>query len=208
QPRSLDEKGMEEMRKRQDAVTVVAGSAKPYVSEVKYDVTSFNKLRGELLKRAITEGVIEKGFVDSKKNIVSPQYQMINLAGWAGLPAKHAYYFVVLPGDEGAKEGKHSSVTFKKPDLQYKRAGYWSITIYDEQGWVVTDPFNMNSSKAKPNPDGTITLNFNGGPDAINNIKVPKNWNALFRCYLPSSVETIVEYRKDFVKNHKVLEVK
>ncbi|MCY1247249.1 hypothetical protein D9M72_605640 [compost metagenome] len=66
----------------------------------------------------------------------------------------------------------------------------------------------MNSSKAKPNPDGTITLNFNGGPDAINNIKVPKNWNALFRCYLPSSVEGIVEYRKDFVKKHKVLEVK
>ena len=207
-PRSYDEKGMEEMRKRQDAVTVEAGSTNPYVSEVKYDVASFNQLRGELIKRAITEGVIEEGFVDDIKNIKSPQYQLINTAGWAGLPAKHAYYFVVLPGVEGAKNGEHSTVTFQKPDLQYDRAAYWSITIYDEQGWVVTDPFNTNSTKAIPNEDGSITLNFNGGDDAINNIKVPKNWNALFRCYLPSSVPAIVEYRKDFVQNHKVLTVK
>ncbi|WP_435135842.1 DUF1214 domain-containing protein [Formosa sp. A9] len=207
-PRTYDEKGMEDMRKRQDAVVVEAGSANPYTSEVKYDVTSFNTLRGELLKRAITEGVIEEGFIDDIKNIKTPQYQMINTAGWAGLPAKHAYYFVVLPGDEGAKNGEHSSVTFNKPDLQYDRAAYWSITIYNEQGWVVTNPFNTNSTKAKPNADGSITLNFNGGDDAINNIKVPKNWNALFRCYLPSSVPSIVEYRKDFVKNHKVLTVK
>lgn len=125
-----------------------------------------------------------------------------------GLPAKHAYYFVVVPGDEGAKNAEHSSVTFKKPDLQYGRAGYWSITIYDEQGWVVTDPFNTNSAKAKPNPDGTITLNFNGSDSDINNIKVPKNWNALFRCYLPTSVPSMIAYKEDFVKNHKVLKVK
>ncbi|AWW32216.1 lytic murein transglycosylase [Echinicola strongylocentroti] len=206
-PRTYDEKGMEEMRKRQDAVTVEAGSANPYGSEVKYDVTSFNKLRGDLIKRAITEGVIEEGFIDDIDDIKTPQYQMINTAGWAGLPAKHAYYFVVLPGDEGAKNGEHSSVTFEEPDLQYDRSAYWSITIYDEQGWVVTNPFNTNSTKAVPNEDGSITLNFNGGEDAINNIKVPKNWNALFRCYLPSSVPSIVEYRKDFVKNHKVLTV-
>ncbi|GGF39843.1 DUF1254 domain-containing protein [Echinicola rosea] len=207
-PRTYDEKGMEEMRKRQDAVTVEAGSANPYGSEVKYDVESFNKLRGELIKRAITEGVIEEGFIDDIDDIKTPQYQMINTAGWAGLPAKHAYYFVVLPGDEGAKNGEHSSVTFEKPDLQYDRSAYWSITIYNEQGWVVTNPFNTNSTKAVPNEDGTITLNFNGGEDAINNIKVPKNWNALFRCYLPASVPSIIEYRKDFVKNHKVLTVK
>ncbi|KAB1068806.1 hypothetical protein F6U93_05540 [Tamlana haliotis] len=59
------------------------------------------------------------------------------------------------------------------------------MSIYNEAGWVVTNPFNMNSAKAKPNADGSITLNFNGGDDAINNITVPKNWNALFRCYLP-----------------------
>lgn len=207
QPRSYDEKGMEEMRQRQDAVTVKAGSAKPYVSEVKYDVDSFNKLRGELITRAVTEGVIEEGFIDDIEDIKTPQYQMINLAGWAGLPAKHAYYFVVLPGDEGAKKGEPSSVTFMPPNLRYEDSGYWSITIYDEKGWVVTEPFNTNSNKAEKNADGSITLNFNGAEGVKNNIQVKENWNALFRCYLPVSVEEMVEYRKHFTSQNKVLAV-
>jgi len=203
QPRSDDEKGMQEMRRRQDSVVVQAGSAKPYVSPVKYDIASFNKLRGDLIRRAVTEGVIEQGFVDNIKDIKTPQYQMINLAGWGGLPAKHAFYFVVLPGDDAARNGAPSSVTFRRPDLQYDRAGYWSLTIYDEKGWVVTDPFHINSRTAKPNADGTITLNFNS-PGKINNINVPKNWNSLFRAYLPRSVDSIVKYRNDFLANHKV----
>ncbi|MGB2335878.1 MAG: DUF1254 domain-containing protein [Alcanivorax sp.] len=207
QPRSYDEKGMAEMRQRQDAVTVKAGSAKPYVSEVKYDVDSFNKLRGELITRAVTEGVIEEGFIDDIKDIKTPQYQMINLAGWAGLPAKHAYYFVVLPGDEGAKKGEPSSVTFMPPNLRYEDSGYWSITIYDEKGWVVTEPFNTNSNKAEKNADGSVTLNFNGAEGVKNNIQVKENWNALFRCYLPVSVEEMVEYRKHFTTQNKVLAV-
>lgn len=33
------------------------------------------------------------------------------LAGWAVLPARHAFYFVLLPGDEGAAVGETASVT-------------------------------------------------------------------------------------------------
>ena len=208
QPRTYDEKGMVEVRKRQDAVAVSAGSSKPYVSDTKYDVNSFNKLRSELITRAVTEGVINEGFVDNIKDAKTPQYQMINLAGWGGLPAKHAFYYVVLPSDEAAKNGEHSSVTFSAPDLQYNNAGYWSITMYDKDGWVKTNPFNMSSLKVKPNEDGTITLNFNGSPSDINNIRVTENWNALFRCYLPVSVENILAYKENFVKNNKVLSVK
>jgi hypothetical protein len=205
QPRSRDEAGMSEMRQRQDAVTVTAGSAEPYASEVKYDVASFNALRDDLIKRAPTEGIIEQGFIDDIDDIVTPQYQLINIAGWAGLPAKHAFYFVVLPGDEGAKQGKPASVAFEPPDLRYDDAGYWSLTVYDEQGWAAGEPFVINSRTAKPNSDGTITINFNGGADAVNNVAAPANWNALFRAYLPVSVDEIVKYRDDFVQNHKVL---
>ncbi|MGH8347412.1 MAG: DUF1254 domain-containing protein, partial [Pseudomonas sp.] len=74
QPRSEDDKGMAEMHMRQDSVLVKAGSAKPYVSKVKYDIASFNALRGDLIHRAVTEGVIEQGFIDNIKDIKPPQY--------------------------------------------------------------------------------------------------------------------------------------
>lgn len=204
QPRDRTSVGMDEMRQRQDAVTVTAGSDAPYEPDVPYDLASFNILRNDLIRRAPTEAVIEEGFVDDIDDVSEPQYQLTNLAGWGGLPARHAFYFVVLPGDEGAAGGEPASVTFEPPNLRYDDAGYWSLTFYNADGWVETDPFVVNSGTATANEDGTVAITVNGGPHAINNIEAPENWNALFRNYLPVSVDEIVSFRDDFNENHKV----
>jgi hypothetical protein len=147
QRRTPDEAGLKELNARQDAVVIDVGSNKPYVSEVVYDPESFNALRGHILTTGISKAVIHLGFVEDLEDIVFPHYQMVNLGGWAGLPARHAFYFVVTPGDEAAKRGECSSTTFVPPKLQYERNGYWSLTTYSELGWVVTDVFNTNSKK-------------------------------------------------------------
>ena len=69
QPPSYDEKGMDMMRQRQDMVVTKAGSNKPYVSETKYDVNSFNTLRTELIGRAVAEGKPYLGFITDKKTL-------------------------------------------------------------------------------------------------------------------------------------------
>jgi hypothetical protein len=207
QRRSADEAGLQELHRRQDAVVIESGSLEPYASEVKYDPETFNTLRRHLLTTGIQIAVIHEGFVDNLYDIEFPHYQMVNLGGWAGLPAKHAFYFVVTPGDDGARSGQCSSTTFFPPDLQYERNGYWSLTLYDEQGWVVTDKFNTNSGKATPNEDGSYTLHFNCGDDAINNLEVAENWNGLFRNYLPRDVESILGFKEEFLANNPVLPV-
>jgi hypothetical protein len=200
QRRSMDEKGLKELNARQDSVVIKQGSSKPYVSEVKYDPDTFNTLRKHLIgPYGIKTAIIDQGFVENIEDIVFPHYQMVNIGGWAGLPAKHAFYFVVVPGDEKARNGESSSMTFNPPPLQYEKNGFWSLTIYDEQGWVVTDKFNMNSMKAKPNKDGSFTIHLNT-PGAINNIEVKENWNALFRCYLPKSVDEVLDFKASVIK--------
>lgn len=199
QRRSMDENGLKEMNERQDMVIIKAGASKPYVSEVKYDPESFNKLRNHMLIEAIEKTIIHKGFIDDLNDIVFPHYQMTNLAGWAGLPAKHAFYFVVLPGDEAAKMGQPSSMTFQSPPVQYDKNGYWSLTAYNEPGWVVTENFYTNTQLAQPNPDGSFTIHFNT-PGAVNNIDVVENWNALFRCYLPNSVDEVLAFQAEVEK--------
>lgn len=205
QPRDRAEAGMDEMRQRQNAVTVSAGSDAPYEPDVQYDLASFNTLRNDLIRRAPMEVVIEEGFVDDIDDISKPQFQLTNLAGWGGLPAQHAFYFVVLPGDEGAAGGETASVTFEPPQLRYDDAGYWSLTFYNADGWVETAPFVVNSRTATTNDDGTVTITVNGGPDAINKVEAPENWNALFRNYLPVSVDEIVKFRDEFNEDHQVL---
>jgi hypothetical protein len=131
---------------------------------------------------------------------------MVNLAGWGGLPVRHAHYIPITSGDERVLAGEPSSVTFTPPELRYDDGGYWSMTVYSEDGWVATDRFNTNSHQATPNADGTYTLTFNpDDPDASNPLDVAENWNGLFRCYLPESPEGILEFDRDFVGNHPIL---
>ena len=206
QPPSYDDDGMAVMRNRQDSVVVEAGSQDPYVSGVKYDVDSFNELRFDLIRRAVEEvAQPHLGFIERLEDINTPQYQMVNLAGWGGLPVRHAHYIPIEVKDERALAGEPSSMTFRPPELRYDDGGYWSITIYSQDGWVVTDRFNTNSHRATPNADGTYTLTFNGDESAANPLDVPENWNGLFRCYLPTSVEGILAFANDLVTNHPIL---
>ena len=208
QPRSDDDEGRAELNMRQDAVVIEVDSKEPYVSEVIYDPDSFNKLRFSVLNDAVLgKGRAELGFIEELSDVAFPHYQIASIGGWAGLPSRHAYYTLVSPGDEAAKRGECASTTFNPPDLQNDRSGYWSLTVYDEQGWVVTDVFYTNTQKATLNADGSYTIHFNCGDDAINNLQVAQNWNGLFRSYLPKSVEGVLEFQKDFTNNHPVVAV-
>lgn len=207
QPPSYDHDGMEVMRQRQDSVAVEAESAMPYTSDVTYDLDSFNALRFDLLRQAVEEVAQPHiGFIESLDDINTPQYQMVNLAGWGGLPVRHAHYIPITSRDKRVLAGEPSSVTFMPPKLRYDDGGYWSMTVYSEDGWVATERSNTNSHRATPNADGTYTLTFNpDDPDAPNPLDVAENWNGLFRCYLPESPQGILEFDRDFVRNHPIL---
>ena len=209
QRRTPDTAGTKEMNERQDAVGITAGSVKPYASEVLYDVESFNAVRANLLQRvAAGEAKSELGFVNDLNDIVFPHYQLVSIAGWAGQPATEAFYILLSGGDDTARQGGCSAFTFSTPDLQYERSGYWSITLYDNEGWVATDAFNTNSLKAEPNADGTYTVHFNCDSEAINNLAVVPNWNGLMRLYLPVTVEGAIAFREDLYQNHLIVAVR
>lgn len=208
QPRSASEAGIRELNERQDAVVIEAASARPYVSEVVYDTESFNALRQEILVRAAAgEMVAEKGFIESVDDLQFPHYQGANIAGWAGLPSRHAYYDLLVPGNDAAANGACSSTTFETPDLQYERNGYWSLTVYDANGWVASDPFFTNSLNARANADGSYTIHINCTPDHVNNLMAPPNWNALMRLYLPADLEATIGFGRDLRANRPALPV-
>ena len=64
-------------------------------------------------------------------------------------------------------DGKKSySVTFENPESRF----FTSVTAYDTERYLMEGVNNVNSYTWKENEDGTITINFNAGDDAINNI--------------------------------------
>jgi hypothetical protein len=47
------------------------------------------------------------------------------------------------------------------------------------------DLYSFNNITAKPNTDGSITINFGGDPKAINYLPITPGWNYTVRMYQP-----------------------
>ena len=93
------------------------------------------------------------------------QWNLENANGWGGASpevnvANKYTNSVRLDGS------KSYTVTFDNPESRF----FTSVTAYDTERYLMEGVNNINSYTWVENEDGTITINFNGGEDAINNI--------------------------------------
>jgi len=93
------------------------------------------------------------------------QWNLENANGWGGSSpevnvANKYTNSVILSGK------KCLSTTFEDPKSKY----FTSFTAYDKDRYLIDGVKNINSYRWKKNKDGTITISFNCGNGAINNI--------------------------------------
>ena len=93
------------------------------------------------------------------------QWNLENANGWGGsspeVGVANSYTnSVLLSADECL------STTFEDPQSRY----FTSVTAYDRDRYLLPDVRNVNSHTWDANDDGTITVSFNCGDDAPNNI--------------------------------------
>jgi hypothetical protein len=102
--------------------------------------------------------------------------------GWGGNPEEAAVYDNVVPAKNDGKTPY--VVTVKDVPVD----GFWSITVYNKDGYMEKNDQNVysyNNVTAKKNADGSITIHFGGGPDAINHLPITPGWNYIVRMYQP-----------------------
>jgi len=93
------------------------------------------------------------------------QWNLENANGWGGsspeVGVANLYTnSISLSADECL------STTFEDPESTY----FTSITAYDKERYLIEGAENVNSYRWEANADGTITVSFNCGDDAPNNI--------------------------------------
>lgn len=147
-----------------------------------WDQTSLTAVRNELKQDA-------SGFTDLSKAFgmpgeVDPQQHLVaTAAGWGGNPARDAIYVAVVPkGNDGKRIHR-----LRVKDVPVN--GFWSVTVYDEAGFMVPNArnaYSLNNITAKQDADGAFTIQFGGCGDGVSNcLPITPGWNYLVRLYRP-----------------------
>ena len=79
-----------------------------------------------------------------------------------------------------------------------KDKAFWSITVYGKAGFMFNDFANLSSNTATPNADGTYTLSFGCGENAVNNVETKNDsgvFNLAVRHYQVSDLVRVDSYR-------------
>jgi hypothetical protein len=67
--------------------------------------------------------------------------------------------------------------------------GFWSISLYDDKGYFEKNDlgaYSLNNLTAKPNPDGSFTVQFSGCTGQTSNcLPTMPGWNYTVRLYRP-----------------------
>ncbi|WP_338219454.1 DUF1214 domain-containing protein [Algoriphagus sp. oki45] len=180
----------EEAKAIQDQMLIQAQSVNLFKTQP-VNQESFNRVELELKSKmpAILErdGIygMRGMFTDpndaSVKDFTEEKYQVGAAVGWGGAQMSDNIY---------ESSGNFSTdscyqLTFEDPG----NAGFWSITVYDERGFMFNDLANYSSNTAKANQDGTYTVSFGCGANAPNNLEIDNPsgvFNFTVRHYRPS----------------------
>lgn len=180
-----------EAKEIQDQMRIKANSNNLFATEP-VNKESFIKVESELkakvpaiVKRDGNNGM--KGMFtnprdESAKDFTLEKYQVGAAAGWGGAQLTDNIY---------ESSGNFSTdscyqLTFEDP----KNGAFWSITVYDKNGFMFNDLANYSSNTAQKNNDGTYTISFGCGENAPNNLEIDNSsneFNILARHYRPSN---------------------
>lgn len=146
-----------------------------------YNMEQLEALRIKLANEALALGSLNnlqgaRGTVDEHLHLLG------TAAGWGLLPDENARYvgYVQEGGDAtGCYQAQYQVPPFNDP-------GFFSITMYDAEGWMFDERAILNKNNITFNDDGSFDANFGEcGENAKNNLPITKGWNFIMRVYEP-----------------------
>jgi hypothetical protein len=166
----------------QDAMTLDQPGGPGTFQVPDWDPVSQKKVRDALI--SLNDTLSGSGRMFGTRDQVDPVRHLIGTAiGWGGNNERDAYYAFFL---EKANDGKTVyRVTFRDLPID----SWWGISVYNAEGYFEKndrDIYTINSINAKPNDDGSFTVQFGGAvDDAPNVLPIFPGWNWAVRLYRP-----------------------
>jgi para-nitrobenzyl esterase len=146
-----------------------------------WDPVSQSKARDALSVLGSLDGTVH---MFGTKDEVDPLDHLIGTAiGWGGNPRSAADYQSFYPLKNDGKTVHKLTVKNVPVD------GFWSVSLYNDKGFFEKNDLNaysLNNLTAKPNPDGSFTVQFGGcAKETVNCLPTMPGWNYTVRLYRP-----------------------
>ena len=148
-----------------------------YLASHQWDMESLKAMRTKYQQIAKNEKISPDTYFGKKGEVPLKNHNCGTAVGWGGFTKDQAAYVDYYPTTDAPQ-----TLTLK--DIPAK--AFWSITVYDKTGFVVTDTYNINSQFAKKEKDGSAVIHFGGDPSQDNYMETFKDWTFILRLYLPT----------------------
>jgi hypothetical protein len=149
-----------------------------------WDEASLKKIKAALLQLGTTVSDTRRMF-GADEHQVDPVKHLIGSAMlWGGYPERDALYLPITPArNDGA-------TVYKLTVWNVPVAGFWSLTVYNSEGYLQPNPdnvYSVNGTTAnKGRSDGSITIQFGGCDGKVPNcLPITHGWNYMVRLFLP-----------------------
>lgn len=148
-----------------------------------WDEASLKKIKVALLQLGTTVSDTRRMF-SANEHQVDPVKHLIGSAMlWGGYPEKDALYLPITPVRDDGKTVYKLTVGDVPVD------GFWSLTVYNSEGYLQPNPdnvYSVNSITAKEGRDGFVTIQFRGCDGKVPKcLPITQGWNYTVRLFLP-----------------------
>lgn len=142
-----------------------------------WDMEEVLTMRAKYAKIGQDEDIPSEVMFGKKGEVPLKEHNAGAAMGWGGFTPERAVYPIIF-SDSTAPQ----TLTLK----DVPAGAFWSVTVYDTEGYPQGDSYNINSAFAVAGEDGSYTIRFGGDENAVNYMDIFEGWNIILRIYEPT----------------------
>jgi hypothetical protein len=161
----------------QDQLKIEQSAKGAFVPSGNWDMEEVLAMRAKYQRIAKEENITSEVMFGKKGEVGLKEHNAGTAMGWGGLTPDRAVY-------PGIFSDSMEPQTLTLKDVPTR--AFWSVTVYDAEGYPQGEVYNINSAFAVPEEDGSVIIHFGGDKNAVNYMDIFEGWNLALRIYEPT----------------------